>query len=342
MKFAVGYQATCSEAESFVDIVGDYREGIAEVYFPWGDMPSGRAALSDQRGYTDWQWQQRLEQDLTTIKSMGIKLDLLFNANCYGGRAVSTYLENRVASVIEHLGKVVEGVDTVTTTSLAVARTVKRYFPDIEVRASVNMRMGSIRAMDLVSGLFDGYYVQRDYNRDMSYLKEIRTWADKAGKRLYMLANSGCLSFCPGQIFHDNMVAHEQEIDETVNIAGWTPHVCWNLLRHRENWHKLLQNTWVRPEDLHIYEDLFPVVKLATRMHAHPRMVIQAYVERCYRGNLLDLFEPGFSPTLAPYVIDNERFPEDWYEKTSRCSHRCEGCNYCREVFKDVLIRMDD
>lgn len=341
MRFAVGYQLPEPDEEPFVDIVRDFSEHIEEVYFPWADMPSGRAPLTTRRGYTDWGGQRRLEDDLKVLRGLGVKLDLLFNANCYGRLAASQFLENQVGSVLERLEEIVGGADIVTTTSLAIARTVKRHFPKIDVRASVNMRIGTVKGMQYVAGLFDSYQVQRDYNRDLEYLSELREWTDENGKKLCLLANSGCMAFCSGQTFHDNLVAHEAEIDETLNIPDWNPHACWNYLKDPGNWVALLQNTWVRPEDLHHYEDLFGCVKLATRMHARPRMVIRAYVEGNFRGNLLDLFEPGFSPALAPHIIDNERFPADWFEVTSTCDRRCHKCGYCSQVLKDVLLRMD-
>ena len=186
--------------------------------------------------------------------------------------------------------------------------------------------------------MFDGYCVQREYNRDLARLAELKAWAESAGKRLYVLANSGCLAFCAGQVCHDNMVAHEQEIDETDNIPDWTPHVCWNYFRQRANWPAVLAGAWVRPEDLHHYDGLFETVKLATRMHARPRMVIDAYARRRFRGNLLDLFEPSFSPLFAPYVLDNERFPAEWFGRTTSCDGRCQCCDYCRDVLRAVLV----
>jgi collagenase-like PrtC family protease len=340
MKFAVGYQLTESGDEPFVDLVRDYKDQIAEVYFPWADMPSGRAPLSSRRGYTNWAAQHQLEKDLRTLRDMGIGLDLLFNASCYGAKAASQFLENKVLSLLDYLDDLAGGVDTVTTTSLAVARTVKQNFPGVEVRASVNMRIGTVQGMGYVADLFDGYYVQRELNRDLAAIHRLKAWADAHDKKLYILANSGCLAYCSGQTFHDNLVAHEQEIDETANIEDWNPHVCWNNLRERKNWPIVLQSTWIRPEDLHNYDDLFPVVKLATRMHSRPRMVLQAYCERKFRGNLLDLFEPGYSPAFHPHVIDNEKFPDDWFERTSSCGRLCETCEYCGKVLDDVLREM--
>ncbi|MFH1708286.1 MAG: hypothetical protein ABIF71_10285 [Planctomycetota bacterium] len=341
MKFAVGYQLADPGDESFVDIVRDFRPHIAEVYFPWNDMPSGRAALTARRGYVDWGGQARLEADLAAIRGMGVKLDLLFNANCYGGEAASTHFANRVCSVIDHLGEVVGGVDAITTTSPAIACVVGESYPDIVVRASVNMRIGTVAGMQYAAHLFDSFYVQREYNRDPDRIRELKTWADAHGKKLCMLANSGCMNFCSGQTFHDNLVAHEQAVDEMEKIPGFMPHLCWNHLKDRKNWAAILRNSWVRPEDLHRYDALFDTVKLATRMHANPRMVIDAYARREFRGNLLDLCEPGYGPALAPFVIDNTRFPADWFEHTSGCKGNCTGCSYCEEVLAKVLVKAE-
>lgn len=338
MKFAIGYQLNEEGEESFADIVADYRDHIAEVYFPWADMPSGRAALGKRRGYTDWTAQQRMEQDLARLRETGVKLDLLFNATCYGERAMSVQLRNQVGSVLDHLAEVAGGVETVTTTSLFIARMIKDHYPEIELRASVNMRLGQIQQMQDAAGYFDGYYVQRDYNRDLVHLRQLKQWADGAGKKLYLLANSGCLRFCAGQTFHDNLVAHDAGVDEMQNVPGFEPHLCWNLMKSRDNWKRLLQATWIRPEDLHHYEYLFPLVKLATRMHCHPRLVIDAYTQRRYRGNLLDLFEPSHGSMLAPQLIENARFPSDWFDKTSHCGGQCHACTYCEDTLKDILV----
>ncbi|MFH1970685.1 MAG: hypothetical protein ABIJ53_10255 [Verrucomicrobiota bacterium] len=338
MQFAVGYQLP--DGENTADIVRDYREHIAEVYFPWVGMASARVALHKGRDCTDSEAQQILVDDLRAIRAMGIKLDLLFNANCYGKKAISQSLENQVRSIIEHLGEKAGGADIVTTVSPMVARTVKKFFPSIEVRASVNLRIGTIQALAYSREWFDSYYIQRDVQRHIPYVRRLTEWADRNGKTLCMLANSGCLRYCPAQTFHDNLVAHDGEIAKKKNVSDWNPHLCWSLYQDRKNWPALLQGSWVRPEDLHHYEGLVKVVKLATRMHTHPRLVVCAYAHRQYDGNLLDLFEPGFGPAFAPYLIHNARFPADWFKKTSTCHEAdCDTCGYCKAVLDKALIR---
>ncbi len=339
MKFAVGYQLPEEDEEPFVEIVRDFQQNIAEVYFPWLNMSSGRSPMTMRDGVYDWEGQQKLEKDLIAFKKMGIKLDLLLNANCYGKDSLSKNFENMICSIVAHLKDLV-GLDIVTTTSLMVARTVKNNFPDIDVRASINMRIGTIKAMEYIANLFDSFNIQREYNRDFQRIVEMKELADKHNKKLYLLANSGCLNFCSGQIFHDNLVAHESEIGCTQNIEGWNPCVCWNYYSRKENWPTFLQNSWIRPEDLYNYEPYFSTVKLATRMHANPRKVIQAYAGKKFNGNLIDLFEPGHSLLLIPHIIDNSKFPKDWFEKISTCDKNCHKCSYCTKVLNHVLVKI--
>ena len=342
MKFAVGFQLFDPGDEPFSAIVEDYREHISEVFFPWQDMPTGRSPLASQNGFTDWTAQRRTEEELCRIKAMGIKLDLLLNGNCYGGYALSEKLANQVLSILDHLHNAVGGVEIVTTTSPAIAHTIKKYFPAIEIRASVNMKIGTVKGMEYLSDLFDSFHVQRDYNRDLSHLKMLKEWADAHGKKLVMLANSGCFAHCSGQTFHDNLVAHEHEICTVKNLNDFTPYVCWRALKNRENWPMLLQNTWVRPEDLHHYEGIFDTVKLATRMHALPGLVIGAYIRGYHLGNTLDLFEPGFGRALAPYIVNNSAFPQDWFERTAACNKQCHQCSYCKSVLEQVLLNTEN
>jgi len=340
MKLAVGYPIKYEDGEQFADVVRNYGEHIGEVYFAWLDMPSGRSAMTARGGLADRNGQRDLEDDLRRIKQNGVKLNLLLNANCYGRDSLSRHLGDRIRALVAHLLETT-GLDAVTTASLMMAGILKEEFPALDIRASVNMRTGSVKAMEYVADIMDSFYIQREYNRDLDKIVEMKQWADRHGKGLYMLANSGCLNFCAGQVFHDNLVAHEAEISSMDNLHGRNPVLCWNYYREKANWVAFLQNSWVRPEDLHRYEDYFPMVKLATRMHDHPARVIRAYSRRQFDGNLMELLEPGHAPLFEGFLIANGRFPADWFDKTTACGKRCHCCNYCAEVLNQVLERKE-
>lgn len=340
MKFSVGYKFFDEKENSFAETICSLRENIEEVYFPWLDVETCRASLINERGTINWDAQAFLENDLRMLKDHDIKLNLLLNANCYGEKAISSYLKNYVCSVIRHIIDIADTLDFVTTTSPFIARIVKDEFPKIKTRASVNMRIGDIKGMQYLEEVFDGFYVQRDYNRNLNYIRNLKDWTDAKGKTLHLLANSGCMKFCSGQVFHDNVVAHEKGMKEMLNVDGVKAAICWDYYSRRENWVSLLQNTWIRPEDIKHYEGLFTSVKLATRMTERPASVVKAYIAGRHRGNLLDLLEPNHTHLLDGYYIDNSAFPLDWFERTSSCSGDCHKCEYCQGVLDKVLVKV--
>jgi hypothetical protein len=64
MQFAVGYQLAEDDEQPFSEMLGDFRQQVGEVYFPWLDMASGRSPMTNRAGFVDWNAQQRLESDL--------------------------------------------------------------------------------------------------------------------------------------------------------------------------------------------------------------------------------------------------------------------------------------
>ena len=332
---AAGYQHFADGAP-FAEIALRH-PAVKEVYFPWVGEPSGRPKLGFEEEDDPDELAAALKRDLTRLRDAGIKLDLLLNANCYGAEAMSSALEKRVGGILEKLDSWGCKPETCTVASPFVARTVKALAPDVEVRASVNMRLTTLQAFRYLSPLFDSYYLGRDVQRNLETVKRFSDWCHANGKKLCILANSGCLRNCPWQTYHDNLIAHSDEAMKTSNVRGWNPHLCWTLYKDRKNFAEILKATWVRPEDIGRYEGLVDVVKLATRQHANPDMVISAYERGAFEGNLLDLFEPGFSPAFFPQFVDNAAFPSDWFDRTSSCPRECTQCGYCESTLAKVL-----
>ena len=341
MNFLVGYQPPKEGGPTFTRMIEPYLSRIDEVFFSWVNTPSGRGPVGYDGGYVDFTVQERMEADLAAIRERGVRLDLLLNANCYGGEALSERLSHRILSIIDHLYARTGGVDVVTTASPFIAACVKKHFPDTRVRASVNMSIGTVKGIDYLGDLFDSFYLQREYNRDLATVRRMSEACRDRGKELFMLANSGCLNFCTGHIFHDNLVAHEADIAAMRNVHGFEPLTCKKYLGRPENRHAFLQGSWVRPEDIRHYEGLVSGIKLATRTHAHPGLVISAYAREKFSGNLLDLCEPGYGDIYSPYVIDNTHMPKDFFERVTACDKQCHKCDYCRTVYEEALVKME-
>lgn len=304
MKFFVGYQMRSSSA--FVDEILRQRDHIGEVYFSWGSYANGRNSQLRQSGLTPWQAQAQQERELQVISDAGISLNLLFNALCYGKHSQSRAFFEGVGETVDYIGSRCN-LTSVTTTSPLIAKFLKSNFRNLDVRASVNMGIGTVEGLDYIKDHFDSFYVARECNRDFAKLAELKSWCDANGKRLYGLANSGCLNHCSAHVFHDNLVAHEAEIAQMDNGYVFEG-LCHAYLKKQENRAALLGNTsFIRPEDVALYEEIFPALKLATRVNADPVRVLRAYVDGHHSGSLPDLLEPNHAGLLYPFLLENSR-----------------------------------
>lgn len=337
LKYIVGYPI--GRAQGFVDEIVKNKKDILEVYFSFGDLPNGRSALSVASEEGFFEAQRRQEEDLRRFSTEGIALNLLFNANCYGRDSQSRAFFNRIGDLTDHL-KNEYALTTVTTSSLLIAKFIKENFGELEVRASVNMEIGSIEGISYVSGLFDSFYVKREQNRCLSELHRLRKWCDANGKQMYLLANSGCLNNCSAHVFHDNLVAHEAEISAMDNGYQFNG-ICRDFLAEPSNRGKWLQRTnFIRPEDIWMYEEIVPAVKLATRVNPSPTRVLNAYLNRKYRGSVMELLEPDHSGILYPDYIENSNFDADFATHVMNCNKNCEDCHFCEKVMRRACVRL--
>lgn len=333
MKFAAGFQYR-SQGELFSEMIADYRLHLSEIYFSYPGFASGRpegcTSLPDAV--------EQIEYELHSIRQMGIKLDLLLNGNCYGPWAVSGRFHDEIAGLLERLDSVSLLPEVVTTTSPFAAHVIREMLPAIEIRASVNMRLDSLTALDYLLEKFDSFYLRRDLQRDLEQVKLFADWSRKNGKKMCLLANSGCLRNCPYQTFHDNLVAHDKELREIRNCKEFMPHLCWERYAKGENMADFLRASWIRPEDVKRYEPYCTLMKLATRQHSNPRMILGAYCGGAFDGNLLDLTEPCYAEAFAPEILDNRAL--DGVELPGSCANNCTGCGKCREILQRAVKRI--
>jgi hypothetical protein len=283
-----------------------------------------------------WEIQAKLVSDLARLKEYGVALNLLLNATCYGSQSLSKSLLATVAGVIDYLSENF-GLESVTTTSPIIAEFIKANYSEIETRASVNMDIGKIQGMDYLAYCFDAYYLQRDLNRNFEEIDKIKNWCDTNGKKLLLLANSGCLNHCSAHNFHDNLVSHESEISKMDNAVDFTP-ICRRYIKDEKRRVSLIRDTnYIRPEDLYFYERWFKSAKLATRANKNPDRILMSYINGTFNGNILDLLEPDYAGEIYPQVLRNKRFPEDFYKVVGTCDKKCALCDYCDNIYHTVL-----
>ena len=331
MKYMVGLPVT--PYDGFIERLIQCREHIYEVYFAWSDIPTGRGVAHSSNGLYPWETQTELIRTLEKLAGVGIRLNLLLNAACYGPESQSRQFFYRIGDVIEYVHDRF-GLSAITTASPLIARFVHENMAGIDVRASVNMGIGSVQGLEYVADCFDSFYIKRECNRDMKAIRRLLNWCTGHDKRLFMLANSGCLNDCSAHAFHDNLVAHEHEAERYDNAYQFRG-VCKDYLAKTDNWVSLLRDTsFVRPEDIRSYEGMFEAVKLATRVNPNPTRLLNAYLEGRFGGNLLSLLEPDYSELLYPHILANGNIPPDFLLRSRES-------DYCRAVMEHALIELE-
>ena len=291
----------------FIKNIIKRKHSISEVYFSWGDFPNGRNNQLVHNQMLPWEAFNKQNNDLALLTENGIPINLLFNATCYGKESLSRKFFQKIGDTVDYISENYI-LKVVTTTSPVIANFIKSNFNSIEVRASVNLGIGSTEGMMYISDSFDSFYLKREYNRDFKKIKELKKWCDNNGKKLYALANSGCLNNCSAHMFHDNLVSHESEIAAMDNGFEFNG-ICYNFLKNEKNLKLLLDCTgFIRPEDIGFYEEYFDSMKLATRVNINPLKILDAYIDKKgFNGNMLELLEPNHSSSVYPYILDNKQ-----------------------------------
>ena len=333
-KFAVGHFLNNDKCV-FQDMAGRYLDYIQEIFFSWPELKNARKMTGDPE-----KQKEIIAADMLWARSKGLSLDLLINAMCYGDEAFTPEQHARVIGALADMDR--RGIlpETVTVISPYLAQIIKRQFPKIDIRASVNARVDSIISMEYMAPMFDSYYISRDLQRDLPTLRAFRKWTLEHGKKLCMLVNGSCLRNCPFHFFHETLNSHglDRTVAETKR-TGIQPSRCINMYMKKQ-YEEILRSSWIRPEDLHFYEDEVDVIKLSTRTVPDPERIVRAYCERSYDGNLLRLLDPVYTFFFRPYILDNKRFPADWAESGigGKCATSCTHCGRCTEVLSKVMV----
>ena len=328
MKFSIGY----SGAPDFIEIVGQYRDHIAEVYFAAPHTHSARRPADDGQNYI---YGLRLHEDLKGLRRLGIPANMLFNALCigdtYGTRTRFTLVCDQVAFFRDTYG-----VSAVTVLSAVEGRVIKKHFPDVCIHGSTNMFIRTPTQAAKIKDFVDVLTPDREINRDLDLLRDIKK---VMGKPLRILANEGCIPECPHRVQHLNHVSHERPPFAAFFLPG--------VETYRSDPATILKSPIIRPEDVRHYEGIADTIKIASRSSPPARLarILEAYTTGGYDGDLFGLMECGCLSTYldqcreqnagtargAP-AFSNAAVPDDFFERTTACNRLCDTCDYCASI----------
>ena len=95
MRFSIGYQLP-DPYDSTAEIAEDYKDSISSVYFSAPGQSSARSVVEASA-------REEMLEELRYIRSLGIPLTLLYNANCYADGAVSSGFQKEILKSVEEM-----------------------------------------------------------------------------------------------------------------------------------------------------------------------------------------------------------------------------------------------
>jgi collagenase-like PrtC family protease len=301
--------------------------------------------------------ENQAEEYIEQAHSAGLKFDYILNAPSMGNME---WDENTHQELLTHLNWISSiGADSVTVTIPYLIELIKRQFPHLKVRVSTIAHVNSVaRAKSFESLGADSITLDINVNRDFTLLKAIR---NAVSCELTILLNNLCLYQCPYEYYHHDSLGHASQSYNPLNghYADYCVIRC-TLDRLRDT-SQIIKCRWVRPEDIHVYEEIgIDMFKTSGRSMSAERILnaATAYSSRHYQGNLYDILNvitpkiefgnsdlPGVQNNVTKppprFYIDNQALEGfmDFFRKQN-CLSGCAHCDYCQRIANKV-IRFD-
>ena len=179
--------------------------------------------------------------------------------------------------------------------------------------------------------------LDRSLNRNLEKLTETVNWCRQGYPeiKIELLANEGCLPFCPYRNSHDAYIAlgNYEGDDNSFDIND--KFGCRQLLLKQP--YRLLQSPFIRPEDADSYLVQADTILLCGRAQGVDflEQVVSAYIAKSYDGNLLDLLD-SMNWLRHHLYVENSALAFDFANMLSVCNNRCKSCGFCMELFQAI------
>ncbi len=299
----------------------------------------------------------QVEEYIEQAHSAGLKFDYLLNAPSMGNME---WDEKTHRELLIHLNWIASiGADSVTVTIPYLVELIKRQFPQLQVRVSTIAHVNSVARAKLFESLgADSITLDININRSFGALKAIR---NTVGCELTVLMNNLCLYQCPYEYYHHDGLGHASQNYNPLRGSYVDYCVLRCTLDRLRDVSQVIKCRWVRPEDIHIYEDIgIDMFKISSRAMPTEKILraAKAYSSRHYQGNLYDILnvvapKTGFASSALPgeqgngigspprYYIDNQALEGFMgFFRKQDCSSGCDHCGYCQRI-ADKAIQFD-
>lgn len=260
---------------------------IAELYGKLNDDFIGGARPSSCTPYIS---RKKISAYIGNVHKNGLEFNYLLNSTCLDNREITKEGYYEIRTLLDWLGNI--GVDSVTVAIPYLLELIKKQYPQFKICVSAQANVDTVKRAarweDLGADEITLSFI--NVNRDFSLLREIK---NNIKCKLNVIANLDCLYHCPFYEYHSNLSSHASQ--SCHHNKGFLVDYCYLrcIYQRFKNPVEFIRSPWIRPEDIHYYEDIgIDRIKLLNRGMTTEALirVVDAYASRRYDGNLLDLF----------------------------------------------------
>ena len=243
-------------------------------------------------------FKKQAEKHIKDIHVAGLEFNYLLNATCLNNLEWTIRGQRKIRAILDWLMDLkVEGV---TVAIPYLVKFIKKNYPKIRVYLS------TLSGTDMYArvkywhdlGVDRITLLNVDINRNFPLLRRITR---EISCEFNLVANVNCLYHCPFYLYHGLQASHSSQSGH--RMRGFVIDYCRISCRYRQiaNVREFIRSSWIRPEDVKIYEDIgIDYLKIIDRGMTTfwISRITGAYLNRRYDGNLMDLF-PDPSKTMV-------------------------------------------
>jgi collagenase-like PrtC family protease len=285
-----------------------------------------------------------LKKYIEHANSKNIQFNYVMNAPILNNEEFTDTGKEKINNLLEVLQTL--NLEALTVANLFLIHYIKKNFPKIPMKSSANMMIDSVDKAKYFQNLGVDIIVLDPLlvNRNFKMLKAIRK---AISGEIEVILNNNCIIRCPYLYYHQSYLGLNSRDGRTTIKDDFCFTNCSSLRAEDPTY--WLRGDWIRPEDLHYYEELgydrFKIVDRSTPADVLVKRV-EAYANRKYDGNLMDLIEHyGYKDLISPqeYIdniyIDNTKldgFIEPFLKgdcSTLDCGNNCTKCvDLCKKA----------
>lgn len=313
----------------------DHLKYVDEIY-----MPVPYSILESARPYNNKEleeYEKNVASYVKQAKSMGLKVSFIANKQFIPHEKLrSTCI--RLCKFLKNMKELYD-IDKVVLSNFYIINQYGEHIKEMGINVELSITVGvdsyqSFQEILTTSPCISSVCLSDKMIHKLDEIKAIKNHF--SGVELKVIPNHGCLVGCPFERQHHHYLSStiqepgddviQNSINAELNVANEQCTGCKKYLRSKER--VLKEISFIRPEDINIYNESIDTLKISGRDHPAEEIIaiVEAYGNQTFDGHIEKLLDLSMD---KEHGILNEQLPKEFGSRRSNCGNQCYKCNYC-------------